>query len=136
RCSHGPACLWDLEKIGKWYPSYFENGETIKSMGDAIFWHVLKNNDMTLVRLPMFVGRYYSDPNEQAEFRPHRDRELMKSVGVSNVSFANKIINNEVTSETHHENVPSRSSNSIERSSAELAARYRSLMQLGAGATR
>ncbi len=97
RGSLGPATLWDINLLGKWYPTHFNNGEPIKSIGDMIFVQVLLLNKAKMTRVPLILGRYYSDVNTQAEFRTHRDDEYMESSGVSEESFATKIISGEIS---------------------------------------
>ena len=91
RGTYGPATLWDLEKVDRWYPTYFGNREPILSIGDAIFWQCLKQGGHKLARLPQVIGRYYSSPDAQAEFRPHNDNENLRNHGPHKVSFAHQI---------------------------------------------
>jgi hypothetical protein len=96
RGTFGPATLWQSEAIGKYYPSYFGDGSQIKSIGDSIFWNIFKQKGLKATRIPILLGKYYSSPSEQAEFRSHDDNELLKRHGVSRVSFADRIVSGEV----------------------------------------
>ncbi|MCJ8332728.1 MAG: glycosyltransferase family 2 protein [Epibacterium sp.] len=91
RGTFGPATLWDLERTERWYPSYFGNREPILSIGDGIFWKYLLSNGHKLVRLSRVIGRYYSSPDAQAEFKPHNDNETLRLHGVHKVSFAQQV---------------------------------------------
>ena len=91
RGTFGPATMWDLDKIGRWYPSYFGNQDPILSIGDALFWEILEQTGHEKARLPLVIGRYYSSPGEQAEFRAHEDHEKLRQFGVNKVSFSQMI---------------------------------------------
>lgn len=86
RGTYGPSTLWDVAQTGKPYPTHFGNGDPIRSIGDAIFWELIRARELKMLRLPMVIGRYYSDPDTQAEFRPHADHDLLKAHGISGVS--------------------------------------------------
>ncbi|MDC9831796.1 glycosyltransferase family 2 protein [Rhizobium binxianense] len=92
----GPATLWSLQAVGKYYPSYFGDGSLIKSIGDALFWNVFQQKNLKTVRLPLLIGKYFSSPSDQAEFRGNQDNELYQRFGVSNLSFADRILGGEV----------------------------------------
>ncbi len=96
RGTFGPSTLWSAHAIGKWYPSYFNNGDLIRSMGDAFFWSILKNSGLQTTRVPTVIGKYLSDPDSQGEFRPHQDAELLKAFGISKRSMSSLILSNEV----------------------------------------
>lgn len=96
RGTFGPATLWRADAIGKSYPSYFGDGSAIKSIGDALFWRFFQSNSLRTTRLPVLIGKYYSSPSDQAEFRPNEDMELLRRHGVSNRSFAHRILGGEV----------------------------------------
>ncbi|MFV1490783.1 glycosyltransferase family 2 protein [Phaeobacter sp. JH18-32] len=131
RGTYGPATLWSLEQVGPWYPSYFGNQTPIKSIGDAIFWQVLAKNNRKFTRIPMVVGRYYSDETSQAEFRPHQDNEYLRDHGISRASFADFITSGDFSKWpglAPAAGVPDPVAlNKIERASAELAAKFRSM---------
>ncbi|CUI01045.1 hypothetical protein [Leisingera aquaemixtae] len=131
RGTYGAATMWDLEIIGKWYPTYFGNGEPILSIGDAIFWNLLQGKGLKMTRLRKVIGRYYSDPNAQAEFRPHKDNELIKSQGLSTRSFANAVLSGDFSwygkAEAFAKKPPL---NKIEQKSAALEAKYRKIFGL------
>lgn len=93
RGTFGPATLWDLEKTKPWYPTYFGNREPILSIGDSIFWQYLKQMGHKLGRIETVIGRYYSSPNAQAEFRPHNDNENLRQHKLSNISFSQMVSN-------------------------------------------
>ncbi|MBY6140964.1 glycosyltransferase family 2 protein [Leisingera daeponensis] len=129
----GAATMWDLDIVGKWYPTYFGNGAPILSIGDTIFWGLLKHKNLKLTRLPKIIGRYYSDPDAQAEFRPHQDNDLLKSEGLSTRSFADGVRSGDFC--WHGKaaaRVRQKPLNKIEKKSAELEARYRRLFGLPA----
>ena len=96
RGTFGPATLWRADVIGKYYPSYFGDGSIIKSIGDSLFWGFLQRKNLRTIRLPMLIGKYFSSPSDQAEFRPNQDAELLKRYGVSKTSFANRILDGEI----------------------------------------
>jgi hypothetical protein len=91
RGTFGPATLWDLNKTGRWYPSYFGTAAPILSIGDSVFWRHVMSQKLRMARLPLVVGRYYSSPDAQAEFRPHNDEETLRTHGVHKVSFAQQV---------------------------------------------
>lgn len=69
RGTYGPATIWDLNKVGKDYPFKFDSGKDILSIGDSLFWGFLKFRKLKIIRINKIIGVYYSNPNEQAEFR-------------------------------------------------------------------
>lgn len=96
RGTFGPATLWRADVIGKYYPSYFGDGSVIKSMGDALFWQIFQHHKLRTTRLPVLIGKYFSSPTDQAEFRPNDDMARVQQHGVSATSFANRITNGEI----------------------------------------
>jgi hypothetical protein len=80
RAAYGPATLWRMAAhVG--YPRYpyrFGDGSLIRVIGDAIWWKLLENSGRNLVRLPLIIGHYRSDPASQAEFRTPADGEFGK----------------------------------------------------------
>lgn len=96
RGTFGPATLWHAAAVGKYYPSYFNDGSIIRSIGDTLFWTALQKRNLKMVRLPILIGKYYSSPTEQAEFRANEDQELLARHGVSKISFADRIVSGEV----------------------------------------
>ncbi len=105
RGTYGPCNLWDTNVIGRFYPSHFHNGEPILSAGDALFWHLLERSNIKMLRLAAIIGRYYSDPETQGEFRPHRDFENAAEHGISQVSFGSRILSGEIP-QVSAENTP------------------------------
>jgi len=97
RGTFGPATLWNSKAIGKCYPSHFADGSIIKSIGDALFWNMFQQRNLRSIRLPILIGKYFSSPSDQAEFRANEDAELLKRYGVSNLSFADRILGGEVS---------------------------------------
>jgi hypothetical protein len=75
--TRGPATLWrmDVHLTLPRYPWRLSDGQTIKAIGDGVFWELLRQRGFPLVRLPLIVGNYYSSPREQAEFRHDSDKE-------------------------------------------------------------
>ncbi len=71
RGTRGPACMWkmSLHQRLRRYPWQFSDGAPIRVVGDAAWWALLGQLGHHLVRLPLIIGNYYSDPDEQAEFR-------------------------------------------------------------------
>jgi hypothetical protein len=70
--THGPACMWRMEAHRRLprYPYRFSDGSFIRIIGDAIWWHAIENlMGKKIVRLPLVIGNYRSDPATQAEFR-------------------------------------------------------------------
>ena len=79
RETHGPACMWRLEAHRRMprYPYRFADGRLIRIVGDAIWWHAIEQMmRKKIVRLPMIVGNYRSQPSTQAEFRHSAAEEL------------------------------------------------------------
>lgn len=97
RGTFGPATLWHSGAIGKYYPSYFADGSIIKSVGDALFWNMFQQRQLRSIRLPILIGKYFSSPSDQAEFRANEDAELLNRHGVSSLSFADRILGGEVS---------------------------------------
>lgn len=88
RGSYGPATLWRMSAhVGlPRFPYRFADGSLIRTIADAVWWKLLaKNPTHKLVRLPLIVGNYFSDPSSQAEFRSPADVECEKlnAIGVS-----------------------------------------------------
>jgi ADP-heptose:LPS heptosyltransferase/SAM-dependent methyltransferase len=82
----GPACAWRTAlhgEVGR-YPWRFADGSPIRIIGDSAWWRVLMAKQKVLKRLPILVGRYYSHPEEQAEFRnPSEGEEAkLKALGI------------------------------------------------------
>ncbi len=126
RGTRGPATMWNLDILGKWYPTYFNNKTPIKSIGDTIFWQIVKTHKQVILRLPMVIGRYYSDPKNQAEFRPHNDEQLLSEHGVMSTSFASMVQTGDFSQRPGAQTAP-RKLNRIEAESAKLAAKYRGI---------
>ncbi|WP_416368494.1 glycosyltransferase family 2 protein [Tritonibacter mobilis] len=130
----GPATLWDLEKTQRWYPTHFGNRDPILSIGDAIFWQHLHKKKLRTARLPLVIGRYFSSPDAQAEFRPHNDEENLRTHGVHEVSFAQSIT---ATRNAMPQPAPQgaspfpKSRNAIENESQALALKYLGLLGHG-----
>ena len=78
RGTFGPSTIWKKSTTGSGYPHLFSNGEQIRSIGDALFWHSLKQAGRKLKKMPLLVGTYHSDASNQAEFRSHHDHEYVK----------------------------------------------------------
>lgn len=81
RETHGPACMWRLEAHRRLprYPYRFADGTPIRIVGDAIWWHAIEHlMRKKIVRVPLVVGNYRSDPATQAEFRFSAADELAK----------------------------------------------------------
>ncbi len=80
RGAYGPATLWRMAAhIGMpRYPYRFADGSLIRVIGDAVWWKLLENSKRKLVRLPLIIGHYRSDPPSQAEFRTPADGEFEK----------------------------------------------------------
>lgn len=87
RGAYGPATLWRMNAhIGMpRYPYRFADGSLIRVIADAVWWKLLENAHRKLVRLPLIIGHYRSDPASQAEFRTPADGEFEKfaTIGVS-----------------------------------------------------
>ena len=101
RGTFGPATLWRADVIGKYYPSYFGDGSAIKSMGDALFWGFFQRNKLRTTRLPVLIGKYFSSPTDQAEFRPNEDMDRVQRHGVSATCFASRITSGEIRESSH-----------------------------------
>lgn len=79
RETHGPACMWRLEAHRRMprYPYRFADGDLIRIVGDAIWWHAIEQMmRKKIVRLPLVIGNYRSHPSAQAEFRHSAAAEL------------------------------------------------------------
>ena len=76
--THGPACMWRMDAHRRMprYPYRFADGSLIRTIGDAIWWHAIEHfMGKKIVRLPLVIGNYRSDPSSQAEFRSSADDE-------------------------------------------------------------
>ncbi len=71
RGTYGPACMWAMSLHEEFtrYPWQFGDYTLIKTIGDAVWWHLLQERNKTLVRCPVVIGNYHSHPSSQAEFR-------------------------------------------------------------------
>jgi hypothetical protein len=76
----GPACAWRMALHIEFpkYPWQFKDGSSIRVIGDSVWWRLLIANGKSLKRLPYIVGRYYSHPGDQAEFRNPAEAEESK----------------------------------------------------------
>jgi len=87
RGAYGPATIWRMAAhVGMpRYPYRFTDGSLIRVIGDAVWWKLLENSRRKLVRLPLIIGHYRSDPSTQAEFRTPAGNEFEKlaTLGVS-----------------------------------------------------
>ncbi len=88
RGSYGPATMWRMSAhVGMpRFPYRFADGTLIRTIADAVWWKLLeKDPRRKLVRLPLIIGNYHSDPATQAEFRNPADIECEKlnATGVS-----------------------------------------------------
>jgi len=61
----------------------FDNGEKINSIGDTVFWSLLSMLKLKRHRIPMLIGKYLSDPNNQAEFRTSNEMNKLKYTDVT-----------------------------------------------------
>ena len=101
RGTFGPATLWRADALGTYYPSYFGDGSAIKSMGDLLFWGFFQRNKLRTTRLPVLIGKYFSSPTDQAEFRPNEDMDRVQRHGVSATCFASRITSGEIRESSH-----------------------------------
>lgn len=79
----GPATVWRraLFDIIR-FPTRFGNGDLIESIGDACFWRLCYQiNPKSIIRVPLIIGDYYSDPETQAEFRHGDESNKLKRFG-------------------------------------------------------
>ena len=85
RGAYGPATLWRMSAhVGMpRYPYRFADGSLIRVIGDAVWWKLLENSRRKLLRLPLIIGHYRSDPASQAEFRTPADGEFEKFASLS-----------------------------------------------------
>ncbi|MFO0581856.1 MAG: hypothetical protein U0229_06275 [Anaeromyxobacter sp.] len=76
----GPACAWRTALHGQIarYPWQFGDRTPIRVIADAVWWMLLEKTGKKLRRMPIIVGRYLSDPVNQAEFRSPADAEHEK----------------------------------------------------------
>lgn len=77
RGTFGPGTAWRVslhEKLGE-YPTTFLNGERIRSIGDTTWWHLAFAANMKCMKIAKIIGRYYSHPSDQAEFRVNVENE-------------------------------------------------------------
>ena len=84
----GPACLWRMATHiqAPRYPWRFSDGRLVKTIGDALWWELVQRRaGMTMRRLPLVIGNYFSHPDAQAEFRNPavQEREHFNKVGLS-----------------------------------------------------
>ena len=56
----------------------------MKIIGDALWWQILIESGMRMVRIPSLLGHYFSHPGEQAEFRnpAENEHEKVRRVGL------------------------------------------------------
>ncbi len=75
--TRGPATMWPMTAhlVIPRYPWRLSDGQTIKCIGDAVFWELLRQKQARFLRLPLVIGNYHSHPGGQAEFRQDNDRE-------------------------------------------------------------
>ena len=88
RGTYGPATMWRASAHLNCprYPYRTSDGQFIRSVGDAVWWTVLRSSlSKKLARLPQVVGNYFSHPSDQAEFRHGDEWALLKNVGISRV---------------------------------------------------
>jgi hypothetical protein len=71
RDTYGPGCLWRLSLHNELprYPWRFNDGTTVKTLGDWLFWRELRRRNKKIKSIPFVIGNYHSHPREQAEFR-------------------------------------------------------------------
>jgi FkbM family methyltransferase len=88
RATHGPACMWRMSLHGEFgrYPWKFADGTAVRTIGDTVWWRMLKQAGKKTVRMPLIIGNYYSHPHEQCEFRYPGTTELnlLGQVGINN----------------------------------------------------
>ncbi|MFU1681454.1 glycosyltransferase family A protein [Phaeobacter piscinae] len=101
----------------------------------SIFWQMLADKNCKFTRIPMIIGRYYSEEGSQAEFRPHKDNDHLRAHGISLISFANFVLSGDYSKwpGLNPEAVAPEAGprNRIEQASDKLAAQFRA-MGLGA----
>lgn len=88
RGTYGPATLWKASAhVGfPRYPYRTSDGMMIRSVGDAVWWTLLRNVlSKKIVRLPLVIGNYHSHPSDQAEFRWGDEWSLLKARAISKV---------------------------------------------------
>ena len=84
----GPATLWrrSLHKDVPRYPQRLQDGTVIRSIGDALWWMVIRDHlKKRLTRLPLIIGNYHSHPSEQAEFRYEAEWAFVKKSGLLSI---------------------------------------------------
>lgn len=76
----GPATMWSMALHGEFprYPWKFADNSLIRTIGDSIWWRILKMAEKTIIRHPYIIGHYHSHPHLQAEFRNPADAEEQK----------------------------------------------------------
>ncbi|WP_306598084.1 methyltransferase domain-containing protein [Geothrix sp. 21YS21S-2] len=84
RATLGPATGWRTALHGELgrYPFAFNDGSTINIIGDSLWWQRLLSKGKRVLRLPVIVGRYFSHPGDQAEFRTPASTEHEKALGI------------------------------------------------------
>ena len=70
-------------------------------MGDLLFWGFFQRNKLRTTRLPVLIGKYFSSPTDQAEFRPNEDMDRVQRHGVSATCFASRITSGEIRESSH-----------------------------------
>jgi hypothetical protein len=68
------------------YPWRFADGTPVRTIGDTIWWRMLKVSGKQTARLPLIIGNYHSHPAGQCEFRYPGGPELerLERVGIHN----------------------------------------------------
>ena len=86
RGTFGPATAWRMALHRKipHYPWRFGDDSPVKIIGDALWWQILIESGMRMVRIPSLLGHYFSHPGEQAEFRnpAENEHEKVRRVGL------------------------------------------------------
>lgn len=85
RGTFGPATAWRMSLHAEYgdYPSKFLNGEPILSTGDTVWWRLLLYKDRKCLKVPCVIGRYYSHPSDQAEFRADLKNEQIHLTAIT-----------------------------------------------------
>jgi hypothetical protein len=84
RGTYGPSTMFRrnlLEDIP--YPLRFGNGDLVESIGDSLWWSLIKQRyPAGAARMPEIIGIYHSNPSSQAEFRVTNEWEKFQKWGL------------------------------------------------------
>jgi hypothetical protein len=84
RGTFGPSTMFRRHLLNEIsYPLKFGNGDLIESIGDSLWWSLIKDRyPCGAVRIPEVIGIYHSCPSSQAEFRVTNEWDKFQKWGL------------------------------------------------------